>query len=469
MKRMHLMLGAALLFGGLLFSSCQKSISNENPPAPTDSTGNQAGQYPVVDTALAYTLDVYYWYKQIPSTFTDAGITAPDSLMLAIRPYSMVSGYPNPVDRYSFGIKQASFDNTSSGVAQDFGLYARYLGGTNQLYVMYVEREAPAGVQGIQRGWQILKVNGIGTTDTSSSNINFLVDAIYNSSTSSFTFQKPDGSTVDITLSVGTYNAHSVLADTVLTTTQGNVGYMAFNSFLGDSLDIDNNFKRIFSNFEANDVQNVVIDLRYNGGGYVYNAEKLCNYLAPASANGQTMFTEEFNDKHSDWNETSKFNKIGNLNLSSIFFIVSDETASASELVINNLKPFLSEKLVGPATHTYGKPVGFFNIPVGDWYIFPVSFRSINNAGTSDYYGGFTIDKPATDGVNRNWGDPTENCLAYALKYITTGGFRESGTAAFRTPSAKVKSTYRAGFNGAIDNRHIRPALNLKNLRSTKK
>lgn len=446
-----------LCLSSWLMNSCQKGVQN-NPGNGTDTTGNNNTVDPVVDTALAYTNDVYLWYNQIPATFKGNGIKSPDSLMIAIRQYSHEAGYSSPVDRFSFAEKKVAFDDVSSGVAQDFGLYARFLAGTNQLYVLFVEKDGPAGKAGIQRGWQFVQVNGSTNIDTTSSSINFLNTAIFNSTSSSFVFKTPDGRTVSTSLTVGTYQSHSVLADTVLSTSSGNVGYMAFNSFLGDSLDIDTNLKRVFQKFEQNSISDVVIDLRYNGGGYVYNSEKLANYLAPSAANGQTMFTEQFNDKHTSWNETFKFNKTNSLNLKRIFFIVSDETASASELLINNLKPFMDVKLVGPAYHTYGKPVGFFNIPVGDWYIFPVSFRSINNAGTSNYFNGFTIDKPVNDGVNRNWGDPSEYCLAAVLKYITTGSFsRIDGTERkFQEISQQVKRINKYNFNGTLDSRRLR-------------
>ncbi len=435
-----------------LLNSCQKEISSNQPGSTTDTSGAA-----VMDTALSYTLDVYLWYKQIPGSFNARSYANPDSLMTAIRQYSNEPGYSAPVDRFSFAMKQADWDNTSSGVSKDFGMTAHFLAGTNQLFVESVERDGPAGRAGIQRGWQFVKVNGSSSIDTTDASINSLVTAIYQSSSSSFTFKKPDSTTADITLNAATYQTHPVMKDTVLSTSAGNVGYMVFNSFLGDSLDIDNSFKRVFAEFESNNVKEVVLDLRYNGGGYVYNSQKLANYLAPLAANGQTMFTEQFNDKHTAWNETFKFSKTNALNLSRIFIIASDHTASASELVINNLKPFLDVKLVGPAYHTYGKPVGFFNIPVGDWYIFPVSFRSINNAGTSNYFNGFTIDKPVNDGVNRNWGDPTESCLAAALKYITTGSFR-MGTAAdkFQTISVSTNKVHKLGAIGAFDTRGLR-------------
>ena len=111
--------------------------------------------------------------------------------------------------------------------------------------------------------------------------------------------------------------------------------------------------------------------LRYNGGGYVSVQQKLANYLVSIAANGNVMMNQEYNDKYTQYNETTEFGKIGSLNLSRIFFIVSDNTASASELLINNMKPWMDVKFVGPEA-SYGKPVGYFPIPVGDWYIFPV-------------------------------------------------------------------------------------------------
>lgn len=106
-----------------------------------------------------------------------------------------------------------------------------------------------------------------------------------------------------------------------------------------------------------------------------------------------------------------------------MYVIVSKGTASASELLINSLKPFMNIKLVGPSATT-GKAVGFFNIPVGDWYIFPVSFKSVNALGQGNYYDGFSPDVNAAvaDGLNKDWGDVTESCLAKALQGINNNG-----------------------------------------------
>jgi len=130
---------------------------------------------------------------------------------------------------------------------------------------------------------------------------------------------------------------------------------------------------------------------------------------------------------------TVNYKKAGNLNLGRVFFIVSASTASASELTINNLRPYMDVKLIGDTT--YGKPVGFFPIDIYDFDIYPISFRTINSAGNADYYTGFAPDKLTADGVDKDWGDASEPCLAEALKYITTGSFRvipDNGTGQLR-------------------------------------
>jgi carboxyl-terminal processing protease len=124
---------------------------------------------------------------------------------------------------------------------------------------------------------------------------------------------------------------------------------------------------------------------------------------------------------------TVPFQKVGNLNLSRVFVIVTGGSASASELLINNLKPYMDVKLVGDTT--YGKPVGFFPIPIYDYAIYPISFKTVNSVGTADYYTGFVPDKLTPDGVDKDWGDVLEPSLASALKYITTGSFRLSNSA----------------------------------------
>jgi C-terminal processing protease CtpA/Prc len=373
--------------------------------------------------------------------------------MTGIRQYSTEAGFSQPVDRWSFAIKQTEWDNISSGIAGDFGLNIFFMA-PGDLRVKSVEKESPAGKAGIRRGWRITKVAG--STDITSSNADFLVAKIYNSSNTSFTFQKPDNTTIDISLTSATYLENPIFIDTIYSISNKKIGYLSYNSFLGDTAKIYSEFQRIFNRFASQNVNDVVIDLRYNGGGYVTVQSKLANYLVNASANGGIMMKQQYNDKYTQYNESSFFKKIGNLNLNRVFFIVSNNTASASELLINNLKPYMDVKLVGPGK-TYGKPVGYFNIPVGnEWYIFPVSFRTTNKNGEGSYFNGLPLDVQVADGLDKDWGDLNELALAATVKYITTGSARLATDAPY-VENIEVKNANdilaQPSFKGTVDPR----------------
>jgi C-terminal processing protease CtpA/Prc len=411
-----------------IFASCKKK----------DSSGTTASTADLIkDTTIDYARDIYLWYNQIPANFDARSYADPNAIMEAIRQYSIEPPNSRPVDRFSFAMKQTEWNSLSSGVSVDFGFSIFFLT-SNDLRVKYVERESAAGKAGVKRGWRIMKYNGNSNIATDQATIDAIVKAVFESTTTSFTFLKPDGSTVDITLNAATYQTHPVMKDSVYTISGKKIGYLVFNSFLGDQTEISNEFSRVFTRFATYGINDIVVDLRYNGGGYVSLAEKLSNYLAPSTASGM-MMTQKYNDKYaSKYNVVTNFNKAGTVNLPRVIFIVSSSTASASELVINNLKAVSDVKLIG-RNSTYGKPVGFFPIPVGDWYIFPVSFKTVNKAGSSDYYSGFVPDATIADGLDKDWGDITETSLASAIKYITTGAFRLQSDATFREIPAVVE------------------------------
>ena len=173
--------------------------------------------------------------------------------------------------------------------------------------------------------------------------------------------------------------------------------------------------------------------------------------LAPASVGrGQNvMYTYQFNERYSKYNTQTFWNKAGNINLSRIVFIVTPATASASELLINNLKPVLNVKLIGEK-NTFGKPVGFFPIPVFEYNIYPVSFKTINSAGAADYFSGIPVDKNSVDDLSRDFGDINEASLKEALFYLSTGSFTAKAPERLLTTSGlTVEDLWRA--NGEIN------------------
>ena len=167
------------------------------------------------------------------------------------------------------------------------------------------------------------------------------------------------------------------------------------------------------------------------------------------------MMTQSFNDKYTRFNSTTRFTKLGGMNLSRIFFIVSNNTASASELLINNLKPFMDVKVVGPSK-TYGKPVGYFPIPVGDWYVFPVSFRTVNKNGEGNYFGGIPLNNTVPDGIDKDWGDQNEAAFGFILNSFRNGTYRLSSQATIDPRIESINSTLDpASFKGAIGSKRV--------------
>jgi C-terminal processing protease CtpA/Prc len=287
----------------------------------------------------------------------------------------------------------------------------------NDLRVTYVEKDGAAGKAGVQRSWRLLKINGNSSINTSDASINFIVNAIYGGNAATVEFQKPDGTTQEITLTPVTYQEYPLALDTVYSNGGKKIGYVVLNSFLGD--------------------------LRYNGGGFVSLWEEMGNYLAPTAANGKVMYRQSFNNRYaSQFDETVNFEKKGTVNPAKIVFIISQNTASASEGLINSLTPHTEVKIVGPSASN-GKPVGYFPIPVGDWYILPVSFRTVNSNNQGSYFNGFIPESQVPDGLDKAWGDLTEDCLASAMKYLTTGSFRAANRESSRLTADYLESYQR--------------------------
>src|SRR5690606_33222047 len=226
------------------------------------------------------------------------------------------------------------------------------------------------------------------------------------------------------------------------------IGYLACSRFLSKAR-MQAVLDPLFTVFAQAGIRELVLDLRYNAGGYVSGAQHLLNLIAPSSLNGKVMFAEHFNTlmqqgkatllkkqpyldvngnqvhinnrpatyhdiDYSVKGNTEYFEESGPLNsLQTVAFITSGNTASASEMVINVLKPYLNVRLIGARTH--GKPVGFFGIPVDRYTLYLSSFHIRNASNEGDYFEGFSPDVVAADDIRYDFGDIREESLAEAL------------------------------------------------------
>jgi C-terminal processing protease CtpA/Prc len=378
-------------------------------------------------------------------------------------PYEYYANDPGQA-KYSF-IDNGTETAALNGVKGDFGFDVNY-NAVSDLRVEYVYPGSPAGLAGLTRGCQVTSinnntnlsydatVNGVKYGTGTSTNLNFVSNAVYNSGTIAMTLVDLSGKTITVNLSTASYTVNPVLKDTVFNQGNGHIiGYMVFNSFTSDA-NADPLLNAVFSYFASQGVTDLVVDLRYNGGGYVSTAEYLDNLIVPASKNATLMYNTYYNSNlvngtdpllKNQWRKDPSggpdynyaqfdysvagnavnFSKTGSLNVNRVFFIITGQTASASELTINNLRPEMDVEFVGGTS--YGKPVGFFDIDINKYIMYTPEFSVQNSAGQGGYYAGFTPGTTAFPGVNdfddltKDFGDPAEGLLAHVLNYVNTG------------------------------------------------
>ncbi|MDN3670265.1 S41 family peptidase [Echinicola jeungdonensis] len=377
----------------------------------------------------------YYWNERLPASVNPELYDDYEGLLDQLR--------YEPLDRWSYITTQEAFARAFTGqnIGHGFGWS---LDENENLFLTFVYEDSPAGQDGWQRGWEILKINGQPISNyKTEQGYNFELGPSESGISNSFTFLLPDGSTTTRNNTKAPYQSNSVLYQDIIDLSGNKVGYWAYNSFKATagisptkSLEVDNSLQY----FESQSIDELIIDLRYNGGGSVAVAEQILNYLVPSHGDGKIMYTNQLNVDKAKFNESKTFDKKGNLELERIIFITSRGSASSSELVINCLTPYLDVILIGE--NTYGKPVGAF--PLSTYYrtlaendleLVPITFATANANGNAEYYEGFPVDFSIGDDFSKNWGEQGEPRLEAALNYILQGSFPAEERRKVVTPS----------------------------------
>jgi hypothetical protein len=419
MKINRLIFGALLVMVGLAasLSGCKKE---ENP----NILANQ--QLSIVMD------DWYFWYDMMPEVDYE-NYPSPVELLEAYRYQTL--------DKWSYiTTKQALASYYDEGQYVGFGFGSAF-DTSNQLWITFVFENSPFKEHGVDRGWRIAAIDG---TVPSPSNVNSLFGPATAGISRSFSMLNRQGETVSFTVQKRIVTMNTVLLDTVYTTTVGKVGYFVLKGFINPTV---NELNTVFSNFITQGASELIVDLRYNGGGSVDVATHLAGLIAGQIADGEIFGIFEHNDKHTQDNGSIFItNKTLSLYLNRIIFITTDNSASASELLINGLKPHMPVTLVGG--RTYGKPVGMYGFTsvAFDWAFVPICFRIINASNEGDYYDGIPVDIEQIDGINYPFGDLNEPSLNSAIAFI------EGGTAKV-TPvplSEKLKYPVLKGLNAEI-------------------
>lgn len=459
------MLKRSFLYGAMLLllaNSCKKDNTTKMPdPDIVDADKEML----LRDSAYVYSLVLSLWEDKLPQpngndlkAFTGRFSTA-EQVLDELRKSATQ-------DRFSFVDRAGSVsEEIQEGVYKETGAVPIFLYETSnatkaQMYIRLVQKNSPAAKAGIIRGMKIKSVNGNtnvlldpnGNNDQPSINLYY---KFFSGEALSLVVVHPEtGKESTIAVKGDAYQINPIVKDTVINLNGKKVGYFGYTSFVNVGpvtkpndyyRDMDNVFKK----YQA--VDELVIDLRYNGGGSTRSAEALANFLVPVAKAKESMYSYKINrhllaegyGKPGQAFGPVNFAKPNTLNLKRVYFLVTKSTASASELVINALMPYMDVQIISTSgVGSYGKPVGFFESRVMGGYasFYITSFQMLNSMGYGDYFSGLVGEKKdAFDGFNKQLGDPTESLFSEALYHIANNRYRNS------TQSASLRKTNKSG------------------------
>jgi carboxyl-terminal processing protease len=383
--------------------------------------------------------DLYLWSAQVPNV-DPTRFVSPEAYLDAVR--------YRPLDStFSYITSRAANDAFYSD-SQFIGFGLSTALNDLEMRVMQVFPDSPAEETGLSRGDRIVDIGGRS------------VAALIASGESATAFGASEiGVEVDVAFVDGDgtrRQAHMVKRLVTIPTVSltkvyaaggRRIGYMFFRNFVEPSYQA---LDAAFAELAAARVDDLVLDLRYNGGGLVNVAQHLASYVGGLRTDGQ-VFAEYFhNDRNAFRNRIIRFeHKATPLTLDRLIVVTTKGSASASELVINALRPFMPVVVIGGTT--YGKPVGQYAIAFCDKLLAPVSFALRNANGHGDFFDGFAPDCTAPDDAGHQLGDPEEGSLKEALTFAATGACSRRALAPERTSFVARNAARAVGWQSLVN------------------
>ena len=425
--------------------------------APRSGTSDVTGTVTDENNWLrSWTNELYLWYREVPD-LNPALYATPDYFKQLKTAATTPSGRDK--DQFHFTYKTTDWIALSQsgqevGYGVQWALIAR--DPPRRAVVAYLESGAPAATQAanLSRGVEILTVDGVdlinATTKAGVDTLNAGLAPSTAGESHTFGIRELNGTTRSVTLQATTVTTTPVPTVKVLPTTSGSVGYILFNDHIATS---EKGLYDAFTTLKAQAVNDLVLDIRYNGGGYLDIAAELAYMIAGAvPTSGRTFELTQFNDKYPNTNPVNggaitpvpfysrsqgfSSNLAGNtqlptLNLPRVFVITGGGTCSASEAIINGLRG-VDVQVIQIGAATCGKPYGFYAPDNCGTTYFSIQFKGVNNKGFGDYADGFAPAASPTlptqlpgcavdDDFTHALGDSGENRLEAALGYRATG------------------------------------------------
>lgn len=405
-------------------SSGSISSGGGGTPAPTGTCSLASRQ-----SWAAQQLNEWYLFPE----------TLPTSL--SATPYATVQDYIDALtatarsqnkDRYFTYITSIAEENAyyNSGSNAGFGIRLSVDSVARRLFIAESFEGTPALTAGIDRGTEIL---AIGTSTATLRNVSDIIATegsagitnALNGDTRTFRFRPLGGSEQTATITRATYTLTPVSARygaKIIDDAGKKVGYINLRTFINTA---ETPLRTAFADFRAQGVSEVIIDLRYNGGGLVSIATLINNLLARDRTSSQVANYTTYRASKASNNETTFFSpQAQSIAPTRIAFIGTGGSASASELVMNTFIPLLGNRAALIGTNTYGKPVGQIAVDrtACDDRLRVVAFATENSARQGAYYTGLASFMGATcqasDDVTRPLGDPQEASIKTALDFL---------------------------------------------------
>lgn len=357
--------------------------------------------------------DFYLFYDQVPA-IDPVSFDSADDLVRNVR-FEERDSFSN--------VSSASTSSLLFDEGRSFGLgYGVLLDEEDNPRIVLVYTDSPFGQAGVERGDIIISVDGLDWDDPALSTdwSARVLGTSEEPATALWTFEKGDtGEELEVNITAAEYSINSVLAYDAyeIDGLPNKVGYLAFNVFLNTSIA---ELNEAFAEFQSENIGELVLDLRYNGGGRIIVARHLASLIGDDSLAGELIYEYRYNDKYTAANYALRFlENLGELNLSRVVILTTERTASSSEIVIAGLQPYLDVVTIGSTSS--GKPFVSGAYDRCDERLNIMEAEGFNDNDVS-VFGGVAATCYAADDRTKNFGmddnGDFEGFLAAGMDYI---------------------------------------------------
>ena len=380
--------------------------------------------------------ETYLWYREVPATYQPQSFATPISYFDVLKTTAMTAS-GKPKDQFHFTLPTAEWEAAQNGIELGYGMLLAVTRTTppRKAVITIIEPGSPAALAGLQRGDELQTIDGVDfvhASDTAS--VTIINAGLFPKAQGTHTLGlSRNGAPMSVSLTAVDVSTSAVQNERIIDTPTGKVGYLTFNTHNNVA---ERQLVETMRRFQAAGISDLVLDVRYNGGGYLDVASELAYMIAgPQVTAGKTFEQVLFNDKtrpqapvpfHAQSqgfpapNPLAKGAPLPSLGLRRVTLLTTGNTCSASEAIINGLRGVDVEvNLIGGTT--CGKPYGFYPAPNCGTTYFAVQFQGVNAKGFGDFADGMAPTCDVTDDYQHQLGDPSEGMLAAALRYRSSG------------------------------------------------